>query len=132
MTHMHQPDFWQRRSARRMPPPIERRLHCALADTLRIACRPGWWWSHVPSGELRTKETGALLLRLGLRPGMFDLLFIDPAGQHYWMELKRDQRAPLTEGQKQFAEMLHVCGVPHHVARSYDDAVHQLKQWGVL
>ena len=35
-----QHDFRQRRSARRAPPPIERRTHIALADLLRIACRP--------------------------------------------------------------------------------------------
>jgi hypothetical protein len=132
MTRAGQPDFWQRRPARRAPPPIERRVHIAIADLLRVACKPGWFWSHVPSGELRTKETGALLLRLGLRAGMFDLLFIGPNGQHYWMEIKRDHRAPLTEGQKQFAEMLHHCGVPHRVARSYDQAVTTLKEWGVL
>ena len=129
---MQQSEFWQRRPARRMPPPIERRLHIAVVDLLRVAGNPKWFWSHIPAGELRTGKTGALLLRLGLRPGMFDLLFIGPDGQHCWLELKRDHRAPLTEGQKQFAEMLHHCGVPHHVARSYDDAVRQLKVWGVL
>jgi len=132
MTRAGQPNFWQRRPARRMPPPIERRTHIAIADLLRVACRPGWFWSHVPSGELRTKETGALLLRLGLKPGMFDLLLISPSGVHHWLELKRDHRAPLTEGQKHFANMLHQCGVPHRVARSYDQAVAALKEWGAL
>ena len=88
-----QPGFWQRRSARQMPPPIERRVHIAVVDLLRDAGKPGWWFSHIPSGEHRSPQTGALLLRMGLRPGMFDLLLISPAGVHHWLELKRDHRA---------------------------------------
>lgn len=131
MTRAVQPDFWQRRSARRMPPPIERLTHIAVADTLRVACRPGWIWSHIANGEHRTAQTGALLARMGVRRGLFDFVFLGPAGQHCWLELKRGN-APLTEGQKAFAEHLRACGVPHHVARSYDDAIAQLKTWGVL
>lgn len=131
MTRALQHDFWQRRHARRMPPPIERRTHIALADTLRIACRPGWWWSHVPSGEHRSEQTGALLKRMGLQRGMLDFVFISPTGAHHWLELKRGS-APLTDAQQAFIERLNRCGVPHHVARSYDDAECQLKEWGVL
>jgi hypothetical protein len=75
-----------------VPPPIERRTHIALADLLRAACRPGWWWSHVPSGEHRSERTGGLLKRMGLRPGMLDFLLISPAGEHHWLELKRRLR----------------------------------------
>ena len=126
-----QPDFWHRRSAGRAPLPIERRTHIAIADLLRIACRPGWWWSHIPSGEHRSEQTGALLKRMGLKPGMSDFLFVSPIGQHCWLELKRG-RAPLTEAQQAFAEHLRACGTAHHVARCYEDAVNQLKEWGVL
>ena len=127
-----QPDFWQRRSARRAPLPIERRTHIALADLLRLqAHRNGWWFSHIPSGEYRTEKTGALLLRMGLKRGMSDFQLIAPDGRHLRLELKRGS-APLTESQKHFAEMLRERGVPHHVARSYEDAVEQLKAWGTL
>jgi hypothetical protein len=125
------PDFWQRRPARRAPPPIERRTHIALADLLRVACRPGWWWSHIPSGEYRTEQTGALLKRMGTQRGMLDFLLISPTGEHHWLELKRGS-APLTEAQQTFIEQLNLRGVPWFVARDYDAAVRQLKQWGVL
>jgi hypothetical protein len=62
---------------------------------------------------------------------MSDFLFVGPAGQHCWLELKRG-RAPLTGEQAAFAEHLHQCGVPYYVARSYDDAVAKLRDWGVL
>jgi len=128
---MHQPDFWQRRPARRMPLPIERRTHIALADTLRVSCRPGWWWSHVPSGEHRSEKTGALLKRMGTQRGMLDFLLIAPSGAHHWMELKRGN-APLTDAQRAFIEELTGRGVPWFVARDYEGAVRQLKQWGTL
>jgi hypothetical protein len=126
-----QSKFWQRQSALRQALPIERRTHIALADLLRAAARPGWWWSHVPSGELRTPETGALLKRMGLQRGMADFLLISPYGVHHWLELKRGN-APLTEDQEAFAAALRRCGVPYYVARSYDDAERQLRAWGVL
>jgi hypothetical protein len=113
-------------------PPIERRTHIALCDLLRRCGRRAWWWSHIPSGELRTDETGALLKRMGMQAGMFDFLFIDPAGQHYWLELKRDQGARLTMGQVRFRVELQTRNVPHFVARSFDEAVRCLKAWGVL
>jgi hypothetical protein len=87
-----QPDFWQRLAARRSPPALERRTHIALADLLRVACRPGWWWSHIPSGEYRTEQAGALLKRMGTQRGMLDFLLISPTGEHHWLELKRGVR----------------------------------------
>lgn len=126
----HQATFWQHR--RRLPPPLERRTHIALADLLRLqAHHRGWWWSHVGSGEHRTEQTGALLKRMGLRPGMLDFLLIAPSGQHHWLELKRGN-APLTQAQEAFIAELEGRGVPWFVARDYDAAVNQLKQWGAL
>jgi hypothetical protein len=124
-------EFWQRRPAKAAPPAPERRTHIAIADTLRADCRPGWWWSHVPSGELRTENTGALLKRMGLKPGMSDFLFIAPDGSHAWLELKRADGV-LSDSQTDFLGMLRQRGVKCAVARSYADAIEQLKQWGVL
>src|SRR5262245_55811079 len=124
-------DFWQRRPARALPPPIERRTHIALADLLRHTCRPSLRWSHIPSGEYRTEKTGALLKRMGMQRGMLDFLLISPTGQHHWLELKRGP-APLTEAQQSFIDQLICCGVPWYVARDYESAVRQLQQWGAL
>jgi hypothetical protein len=131
MTGSPHPDFWQRRPAARPAVALERRTHILLADTLRAACRPGWWWSHIPSGELRTEQTGALLKRMGLQRGMADMLLISPIGTHYWLELKRGN-APLTDGQENFAAMCRDRCVPYQIARSYDQAVAALQQWGAL
>jgi len=126
-----QRDAWKRQAVRRLPPALERRTHIAIADLLRYTCRAGWWWSHIPSGEYRTPETGALLLRMGMKRGMLDFLLISPSGIHHWLELKRGA-APLTEAQEAFCRLLELRGVPWAVARDYDSAVQQFKRWGVL
>ena len=132
MTRAAQSGFWQRRPARRLPLPIERRTHIAIADLLRLqAHHKGWWFSHVPLGEHRSQRTGALLKRMGTQRGMLDFLLIAPTGQHHWLELKRGS-APLTEAQQAFIEQLERRGVPWFVARDYDAAVKQLRAWGVL
>ena len=108
----------------------ERRMHIAVADRLRLEARAGWWWSHIASGELRTKKTAALLQRLGLKPGMSDILLIAPDGEHYWLELKVD--SPLSDHQASFLGMLRRRGVKCAIARSYADAIAVLEQWGVI
>jgi hypothetical protein len=128
---MHnQRDFWQRRPAKGVHA-IERRTQIALADTLRLACRAGWWWSHIGHGEARSEATGALLKRMGLKPGVFDMLLISPEGEHHWLELKRGL-APTTDGQDDFAAMCRARGIKYFVARSYEAAVRQLRIWGAL
>jgi len=131
MTASPQRELWKRQMVRRLPPALERRTHIAIADLLRQAAAAGWWWSHIPSGEHRTEQTGALLQRMGLKPGMLDFLLISPAGAHHWLELKRGM-APLTDGQIEFTAELRRRGVPYYVARDYEAAVRQLKLWGVL
>jgi hypothetical protein len=120
------------RQRRRPPAPLERRATIAIADLLRTAAKPGWWWSHIPSGELRTEKTGALLQRMGLKPGMADFLFISPTGEHHWLELKRARGGTLSPAQQWFADELERRGVPHAVACGFDEAVTVLQSWGVL
>ena len=113
-------------------PPIERRTHIAIADLLRTAAYPSWLWLHVPNGEFRTDQTAALLSRMGVRPGVFDFLFIGPDGTHYWLELKRTKSSPLSDAQKLFRAELVKRHIPHAIAYSFDDAVAWLKSWKVI
>jgi len=70
-----------------LPPPIERKLHIALADALRVSVNKDWFWSHIPMGEYRTPATAALLQRMGVRRGLPDFIFI---GRGFaFLELKR-------------------------------------------
>lgn len=122
----------RRRRALTDPPlPYEVRTHVAVADALRVGCVPGWLWSHFPAGENRDEKTGARLKRMGLKRGWSDFLLIDPGGKHHWLELKRG-KAELTDPQEAFRDACQARGVPWAVARSFEEAVSVLTEWGAL
>lgn len=125
-------DADQKRRRKRAVPVPERATHIAVADMLAKLARPDWWWSTIPSGELRTKETGALLRRMGVRPGIPDLLFIAPDGSTRWLELKRGRAGRLSPAQLEFQALCVARGIPHAVARSFTEAEAQLRAWGCL
>jgi hypothetical protein len=115
---------------RKAPAALEFRTCCALADTLRRFAEPGWRWTHFPAGEYRRPETGERLARMGLKKGWPDYQFLSPTGVTFYLELKRKGNA-LTAEQDEFrrvAEPLNIWGV----ARSYEQAIAILQQWGVL
>jgi hypothetical protein len=123
--------------------PLEFEIQCALADTLRKGgCVKGWIWTAFPAGEerpsfidsrgRRVSPSGDRLKRQGLNPGFFDMLFISPTGIHHWLELKRDEKAKLSEEQAAFSLAMIARGVPCEVAHSYDQAVVILRRWGAL
>jgi hypothetical protein len=68
---------------------------------------------------------------MGVLAGAADFLLIGPDGVHRWLELKRG-RAPLSDAQRQFLAELAARNVTHAVARSCEDAVACLRDWGAL
>jgi hypothetical protein len=118
------------RTAKRKPA-IEFRTHVAIADMLRKIARPGWWWGHIPSGELRSKATAGRLERMGTRPGAPDFLFLGPGGVRF-LELKRQGSGRLSDAQLDFAGLCHDYGVPHAVVHNFREAEAQLREWDVL
>jgi len=120
-----------RQKGEAFPTALEFETQCMVADSLRRGVKPGWLWTAFPAGELRTKETAARVKRMGLNPGFFDLLLIDPNGVHRWLELKRG-RAPLTDEQAAFSLAMQARGVPCEVARSYQGAIDVLNGWDAL
>jgi hypothetical protein len=114
------------------PPALERETHIALRDTLDIGTRlTGWWWSSIEHGELRTERTGALLARKGVKPGIFDIMLISPAGVPYFLELKR-KTGRLSDAQIAFLDAMEARGVSCKVAWSYEEAIDQLVEWGAV
>jgi VRR-NUC domain len=133
MTPWRQLDLLKSRRQRgvKLPPAPEFRTHCAIADALRVGIAPGWIWTHFPAGEKRDAGAAARLKRMGLKPGFPDFLLIAPTGVHCWLELKRG-RARLTEAQDLFRTEMLERGVPHAVARSFDEAIRVLTAWGAI
>jgi hypothetical protein len=124
--------FFAQRKPARPPPPIERRTHIAVADLLRVAVTPGWLWLHVPNGELRSENTGALLKRMGAKAGVSDFLLIaPPRACVHCLELKRKGLKP-TPQQLEFLAQVKAAGGRAGWADSYEDAVRLLRRWGAL
>ena len=85
-----------------------------------------------PTASTAPRKPPALLQRLGVLPGAFDLLLIGPDGVHRWMEIKRAAGGRLSPAQQWFADELQRRGVPYAVAGGFDQAVEVLQSWGVL
>jgi hypothetical protein len=57
---------------------------------------------------------------MGVQPGVFDLVMIDPAGRHFYLEAK-SEKGKLSEWQQWFKGELILRGIPYVVFRSLDD-----------
>ena len=120
--------------ARREPRyrPVEYKLQCTIADTLRKYHQKEWLWTHFPAGELRTLLTGARLKRMGLRRGLPDfLLFAPNGGRPHFLELKREGE-DLTVDQQETRAWCLRNDVPYAVAATVKDAVAALSGWDAV
>lgn len=129
---MAQLDLFTKRRGKRPPPAIERRVHIALADTLRVGLAPGWVWFHPANGELRDLRTAQLLQRMGVIPGVSDFILAGPPqARLHALELKRTGRKP-TEAQNAFLDAVEAIGGVAGWADTFDGAIELLKRWGAL
>jgi VRR-NUC domain. len=113
------------------PPPLEFSVQCALADTLKRWCLPGWWYSHLPFGEYRLPATARKLQRMGVRPGLPDFIFLHQLGDTAWLELKRG-RSKLSDDQQTMFGYLAKRGDTVMLATSYQEAVAALQDASIL
>lgn len=117
----------------------ELQLHFFVADYLRYNAQPGVLWFHVANGEIRDKSTAAKLKRMGLLPGVADIEVITPfygSGgicyhKTYFLELKAE-KGVLSPDQKIFAERCAAIGLGYEVARSPEQALTILLDWGAI
>jgi len=124
-------NLFTRRKAAKLPPATEFATHCMIADMLARWVSPGWRYTHIASGEFRTKATAGRLKRMGVKPGWPDFILLSPEGRPHFLELKRKGNT-LTDEQASFAAWCHERRVVHVVAYSFNDAVDALKQWGAV
>lgn len=110
----------------------EHQMTVAVADALRLACKPGWLWSHFPAGEHRHPVVGAKLLRMGLQKGWPDFVLLSPRVAPHFLELKRGDLGYLSEEQEEFRDWCLDRGAAWALVRSTDEAVEQLTRWGAL
>ena len=108
----------------------ESAIHCALVEHIKLRARDGLAWLHPPNGGARDGRTGAMLKRMGTKPGAPDfLLWRD--GRAFALELK----APggrVSESQHLFLGELERAGVYTAIAEGLDRAIAVLKAWDLI
>jgi len=108
----------------------ERRLHIAMSDWLNLALPEGCEVSHFPAGEHRTKKTGALLKRMGLKPGWPDFIGIWN-GKPFGIEVKTEDGNGLSGSQEEMLPRLVRAGMTICVATKLEDAEAFLRFLGI-
>lgn len=112
------------------PKASEQSIQRALVDLLSRTARPGVAWTHMPAGEARHKGVAGKLKGMGTKPGWPDIIIIQ-AGQMYGLELKTEA-GRVSPAQQQAHADLTAAGAIIAVAYGLDQAVQQLKEWGVV
>ncbi len=105
-------------------------LQISVIEYLGIV-KPKAFYFHVPNGGVMHVSHKIKLKRMGIQPGVADLLFILPGGQLGAIELKlpKGRQSP---GQKTFEG---VCGdydVPYVIAHSIEEVAQTLRDWGCI
>lgn len=108
----------------------EEQIQCAVAEYLDLmAPRHGFWWAHYPAGGRRGIIEASKFKRMGVKPGVADVLIIKDQ-RAYWIELKADKgRQSGPQMGFEVAMMLQRC--PYAIARSLDDVIGIAKGWSI-
>lgn len=126
-------DLFKSRRQRGKAPPSAKEfdLHVLIADILKRWCLPTWRYTHVASGEHRTKATAGRLARMGVKPGWPDFQFFHLSGACCFIELKR-YGGRISEDQQDIAFHLIRAGHGYLLTDSFTDALNALRNWGIV
>lgn len=105
-------------------------IHKMVAKHLNDWRYPDVYWWHTPNGEKRDIATAVKLQQMGVRPGISDIIAIHNR-RIYALELKRSGEKATIE-QLEFGALVITIGGAFSVVDSFDAAVAQLEQWGLL
>ena len=109
----------------------EYRLHYYTVELLKFNRAPGVVYFHCPNGEHRSKRTAAKLATMGVLKGVADICIVLPGGRIAFLELKAEG-SYLSPDQRAFKTAVDALGAPYAVARSPEDVVDVLTEWGAL
>lgn len=88
-------------------------------------------WFHVPNGGSRHPIEARKLKGQGVMAGVPDLVIVH-AGKIYGLELKSNRRGRLSRSQTGMHERMRAAGAQIATAWGVDEALDQLKAWGLL
>jgi hypothetical protein len=109
----------------------EAKLQIAIVDLLVATAAPGVRFFHVPNGGLRSKRSAAQFKRMGVMPGVSDLIISMPNGRMGFLELK-SAKGRLADSQKSFLSAMEFNGNLTAVVRDLDSAMAVLIAWGAI
>src|SRR5215204_509943 len=109
----------------------EHDLQVAVLENLKARAKPGYFCFAIPNGGERPKRTGARLKQQGVHAGVADLCIMLPDSRVAWLELKA-VNGQLTPQQVTFREICLALRHWYAVARTLDEAMTTLLDWGIL
>lgn len=114
----------------------EAALHRAVVQHLERRAKPGVLWFHVPNGGKRDARTGAMMKRMGVKPGVADILLFranyeDRDVEAFALELKAPGGRP-TEAQIKFASDWEKINGFYCCAFDLDVVLAVLEAWGLI
>lgn len=119
-----------KRKGASLPPSSELAIHCAIVDMMRKVKRPGIEFFHCPNGENRDAKTGAKLKRMGVLPGVSDLIIMDGRGCFFAMEVKKPGEHA-TMAQQHFLSAFRATGGKTAIVDSVREAEAVLTNWNL-
>ena len=106
-------------------------IHAGIVEFLTIAAHPRLMWFHCPNGALMKPSSRMYFARLGVFPGVADLVLVLPDKSVAFLEVKNSD-GRLSTAQQAFQARCAVLGLRYRVVRSISDAEEVLKSWGAL
>lgn len=85
---------------------------------------------HIPNGGKRNLLEALKFKKMGVKPGVFDLLFMVPTKQHVglWIELKVGNNS-LTENQKNFQKLAESSGYKTVVIKTIEEFLSEISKY---
>lgn len=111
--------------------PSEHQIQRQLVNELVYRLRPEVVRFAIPNGGLRNARVAQQLKAEGLLPGMPDLGFAVEDGRVHWIEMKNG-KGSLSIYQWGVRHRLEALGHRWAIARSAEEALEQLNNWGAL
>jgi len=106
-------------------------IHAGIVEFLTLAAHSKLLWLHVPNGAMVKPSARMYFARLGVLPGVADLLFVLPDKSVAFMEIKGPD-GRLSEAQQAFQAKCALLKLRYRVVRSISEAEEILREWNAL
>ena len=121
--------FYSKPRRKRIGP--EASLQMAVVQHLMLRAPKGAIWFSVPNEGKRSPAIGAHLKRMGMLPGVADLVICLPGDTPSFLELKAKGERQ-SDDQIAFQDLCRRNGSRYEVADNIDDALAVLRRWGAV